>query len=76
MLSPYMYFTSDNHVALQDPGRAVYATSLASFPGHSHLQSLIACSEEKAWEIWSHVMTSGRQLEDTCGVVPDPGVLP
>lgn len=25
----------------------------------------------KAWEIWSGVMTSGEQIVDTQGVVPD-----
>ena len=48
---------------------------LASFPGYSHLQYLIACSMQirrgKAWEIWSRVVPSGRQVQrvDTWGVV-------
>ena len=40
---------------------------LASFPGYSHLQYLIACSMQirrgKAWEIWSRVVPSGRQVQ-------------
>ena len=39
--------------------------SVASFPGCSHLQNLIACSMQirrgKTWEIWSRAVTSGRQ---------------
>jgi len=27
--------------------------------------------EGKAWEIWSHPVTSGRQMVDTRGAVPD-----
>jgi len=42
---------------------------LASFPGHFHLQYLIAYSMQiwrrKAWEIWSHAVTSGRQKINT-----------
>jgi len=42
---------------------------LASFPGLSHLQYLIAYSMQiqrgKAWEIWSRVVMSGRQKVDT-----------
>ena len=38
---------------------------LASFPGCSHLQYLIASSMQiqrgKTWEIWSHAVMSGRQ---------------
>ena len=45
--------------------------TLASFPSHSHCQYLIACSMQiwwgKAWEIWSRVVTSGRQRVDTQG---------
>jgi len=48
---------------------------LASFPGHSHLQYLIACSMRiwrgKAWNIWPRAMMSGRQRIDTQGVVPN-----
>jgi len=48
---------------------------LASFPGHSYLQYLIAYSMQiwrgKAWEIWSCEVTSGRQMVDTRGAVPD-----
>ena len=48
---------------------------LASFPGRSHLQYLIAYSMQiwrgKAWEIWSCAITSGRQMVDTRGAVPD-----
>jgi len=48
------------------------AENVASFPGRSHLQCLIAYSmqicSEKAWEIWSW---SGRQMVDTRGVVPN-----
>ena len=48
---------------------------LASFPGLSHLQYLIAYSmqiqREKAWEISSRAVTSGRQKVDTRGAVPD-----
>jgi len=43
--------------------------SLASFPGRSHLQYLIACSMQirrgNAWEISSRAVTSGRQKVDT-----------
>ena len=53
--------------------------NLASFPGHSHLQYLIACSMQiwrgKAWEIWSHAMTSGRQRVDTWGATPNKPFL-
>ena len=46
---------------------------------HSHLQYLFqylfACSmqiqREKAWEIWLHAVTSGRQRVDKQGAVPD-----
>ena len=48
---------------------------LASFPGCSHLQYLIACSMQirrgKAWEISSRAVTSGRQKVDTRGAVPN-----
>ena len=41
---------------------------LASFPGHSHLQSLIMQTQRgKAWEKWSHVVMSGRQKVGTGG---------
>jgi len=47
---------------------------IASFPGHSHLQYLIAYSMQiqrgKAWEIRSRAVTSGRQMVDTWGAVP------
>ena len=47
---------------------------VASFPGRSHLQYLIAYSMQirrgKAWEIWSRAVTSGRQMVDTRGAVP------
>ena len=50
-------------------------TAVALFPGHSHLQSLIACSMQiwqgKAGEMWSRVVPSGRQMVDTQGVVPN-----
>jgi len=43
-------------------------------PGRSHLQYLIAYSMQirrgKAWEIWSRLVTSGRQKVDTWGAVP------
>ena len=49
--------------------------TIASFPGRSHLQYLIACSMQirrrKAWEIWSRAVTSGRQMVDTRGAVPN-----
>jgi len=49
--------------------------TLASFPGRSHLQYLIAYSMQirrgKAWEISSRAVTSGRQKVDTRGAVPD-----
>jgi len=48
---------------------------VASFPGRSHLQYLIAYSMQirrgKAWEISSRAITSGRQKVDTRGAVPD-----
>ena len=48
---------------------------VASFPGRSHLQYLIAYSMQirsgKAWEIWSRAFTSGRQMVDTWGAVSD-----
>jgi len=48
---------------------------LASFPGRSHLQYLIAYSMQirrgKAWEISSRVVASGRQKIDTRRAVPD-----
>ena len=48
---------------------------VASFPGRSHLQYLIAYSTQiwrgKAWEIWSRAVMSVRQKVDTQGVVPD-----
>ena len=51
-----------------------YAKLLASFPGRSHLQYLIAYSTQirrgKAWEISSRAVTSGRQKVDTRGAVP------
>ena len=51
------------------------AQILASFPGRSHLQYLIAYSMQirrgKAWEIWSRVVTWSRQKVDTWGAVPD-----
>ena len=54
---------------------SVQYSTLASFPGRSHLQYLIAYSMQirrgKAWEIWSHAVMSGRQTADTRGVVPD-----
>jgi len=47
---------------------------LASFPGRSHLQYLIAYSMQirrgKAWEIWSRAVMSGRQKVDTWGRCP------
>ena len=44
---------------------------IASFPGRLHCQYLITCkiSGGKAWDIGSHVMTSGRQMVDTQGEV-------
>ena len=46
-----------------------HITGLASFPGRSHLQYLIAYSMQirrgKAWEIWSCVVMSGKQRVDT-----------
>ena len=49
--------------------------SVASFPGRSHPQYLIAYSMQirrgKAWEISSRAVTSGRQKVDTRGAVPD-----
>jgi len=48
---------------------------VASLPGRSHLQYLIAYSVQirrgKAWEIWSRAVTSGRQKIDTREVVPN-----
>jgi len=53
----------------------VHCNNLASFPGHSHLQYLIAYSMQirrgKAWEISSRAVMSGRQKVDTRGTVPD-----
>ena len=47
----------------------------ASFPGRSHHPCLIACSMQirrgRAWDIWSCVMTSGRQMADIWAAVPD-----
>jgi len=47
--------------------------TVASFPGRSHLQYLIAYSMQiqggKAWEISSRAVTSGRQMVDTRGAV-------
>jgi len=51
---------------------------VASLSGHSSFQSslgsLVVCSYggggRKAWEIWSHTMTSGRQKVGACGAVP------
>jgi len=52
-----------------------YKDRVASFPGRSHLQYLIAYRMQirrgKAWEIWSRTVTSGRQMVDTRGAVPD-----
>ena len=52
----------------------VCAVCVTSFPGCSHLPSLIACSMQirtgKACEIWSLAVTSGRQMVDT-QEVPD-----
>ena len=42
-----------------------------------HNKSLIACRMQmeikrgEAWEIWSCVVTTGRQMVDTRGAVPD-----
>ena len=51
------------------------ARYIASFPGHPsefhHLQ--YAYTRGKAWENWSHVMTSGRQMVDARGAVPSEG---
>jgi len=48
--------------------------NIASFPGHSHLQYLIAYSMQirrgKAWEFCSRAVTSGRQKVDTRGWCP------
>ena len=48
---------------------------IASFPGRSHLQYLIAYIMQirrgKAWEISSRAVMSGRQMVDTRGAVPD-----
>ena len=43
----------------------------ASFPGHSHLQSLQYANMETAWDVWSHTVISGRQRVDTWVTVPD-----
>ena len=47
---------------------------VASFPGRSHLQYLIACSMQiqrvKPWEIWSWAVMSDRQTVDTLGGFP------
>ena len=52
---------------------------LASFPSLHHLQSLMACSMQirrrEAWENWSHVVVSGKQIGDTGGAVPDEAFL-
>jgi len=49
--------------------------NIASFPGRSHLQYLIAFSMQirrgKAWDISSRAVTSCRQKVDTRGAVPD-----
>ena len=51
-----------------------HETSLIPRP-FPHLQYLIACSMQiqrrKAWEIWSHVVTLGKQMVDTWGAVPN-----
>jgi len=44
---------------------------LALFPGHSYLQSLIACSITNMDGRPGHVVISGRRRIDTWGVVPD-----
>ena len=55
------------HPKLQRSTMDAWAHFLTSFPGRSHLQYLIAYStgmqiqRGKAWEIWSRVVTSGRQ---------------
>jgi len=56
------------------PSDKEYDPSIASFPGRSHLQYLIAYSIQiwrgKAWEIWSSAVTSGRHIVDTWGPCP------
>ena len=65
-----LIFLATRHVMREGRGIAV-----ASFPGRSHLQYLIACSMQiwrgKAWEIWSRAVTSGRQMVDTRRAMPD-----
>ena len=55
-------------------GKVPSCMCIASLPDHSHLQYLIAYSmqiqREKAWEIWTHVVMSGKQRVDTRGWCP------
>jgi len=61
----------DLHGTYKSNNSPSHAILLASFPGCSQLQSLNVCSMQtrrgKAWEIWSRVVTSGRQRVDTWG---------
>jgi len=56
-------------------GKVPSCMCIASFPGHSHLQYLIAYSMQiqrgKAWEMWLCAFMSGRQKVDIRGAVPD-----
>jgi len=53
----------------------LFSFEVAWFPDRSLLQYLITCTmkiqRRKAWEIWSHVVISGRHRVDTWEVVPD-----
>ena len=64
---------ADCHISW--PTNTEHYFHLASFPGRSHFQYLIAYSMQirrgKAWEILSRAVTSGRQKVDTRGAVPD-----
>ena len=63
-LFAYLFSLSLHLPGLLNNYSLFYKELLASFPGRSHLQYLIAYSMQirrgKVWEIWSRVVTSGR----------------
>ena len=63
----FMVWFDEVEAQVQASQENCYRLGLASFPSHSHPQYI---QRGKPWEIWSCVVTSGRQMIDTHGAVP------
>jgi len=75
----YSGLLNQKHALIKTDFSCYVLEMIDTFPGHAHLQYLIACSMKvwmgKAWDIWSCMVTSDRQRVDTWTHGPDCFVL-